>query len=67
MRQMAARTHSNKQHNSSKYYGEGEGVRRELIPPGRRHLAAGVHWMDNESLTVEGLVMGGRSLGRRQD
>jgi hypothetical protein len=40
---------------------------RDLNPPGRQHSAAGVHQMDNGSLTVEGFVMGGQSLGARQD
>jgi hypothetical protein len=31
---------------------------RALIPRGRRHLAVGVNWMDNGSLTVKGLVLG---------
>ncbi len=40
---------------------------RELILPGRQHWATGAHQIDNGSLTVEGLVMGGRIVGGRQD
>jgi hypothetical protein len=40
---------------------------RELIPLGRQQLAVGVHRMDNGSLTVGRLLMGGWSLGGRQD
>jgi hypothetical protein len=43
-------------------HGDGEGARRELTPLGRQHLAAGVHQMDNGSLTIKGLVMGCRVL-----
>jgi hypothetical protein len=57
--QMMVRTYSEKQRNSSNYHEEGEGARRELVPPGRQHLVAGVHWMDNGSLTVEELILGG--------
>jgi hypothetical protein len=37
------------------------------MPPGKQHLAAGVHWMNNGNLTIEGLVLGGHSYGNRQD
>ncbi len=44
-----------------------EGARRELIPPERQHLRAGVHWMDNGSLTAGELLMGGWHGVGRQD
>ncbi len=63
---MMARTYSNKQRNLANSMEKGR-VLGGNIPPERQNLAAGVHWVDNGSSTVKGLVMGGRSLGNRED
>jgi hypothetical protein len=44
-----------------------EGLKRDLVPPGRQYLADRVVWHDNGSSSFGGLLMGGMSLGNRQD